>query len=119
MLRADVQIEHREKDVHYMEIQPLSSLFPVSAADGSGSQAQSTIADGVSSFENLLGNALQGVNSLQNDAQQQAAAVATGNASSFNDAAVASEKALLALQLTTQVQNKVVAAYNQIMQMQI
>ena len=66
-----------------------------------------------------MNQALQSVNALQTNAQQLAGEVATGDASSFHDAVIASEKALLALQLTTQVQSKVVNAYNQIMNMQI
>jgi flagellar hook-basal body complex protein FliE len=102
-----------------MEIQPLSSLIPASAADASGSAANSPAQEGVNSFKNLLDQALQGVDALQQNAQQLAGEVATGDASSFHDAVIASEKALLAVQLTAQVQNKVVAAYTAIMSMQI
>ena len=102
-----------------MEIQPLNSLFPVPAADASQGTGRDTAQEGVKSFQDLLGQALQSVNDLQTNAQQLAGEVATGDASSFHDAVIASEKALLAFQLTTQVQNKVVQAYNQIMSMQI
>jgi flagellar hook-basal body complex protein FliE len=98
-----------------MEIQPLNSLFPVPATETSQDPAQA----GANSFSDLLGQALQSVDALQNNAQQLAGQVATGDAGSFHDAVIASEKALLAFQLTTQVQNKVVSAYNQIMNMQI
>jgi flagellar hook-basal body complex protein FliE len=102
-----------------MEIQPISSLMPASSADASGSSTQTPAQDGISSFKDLLDQALQGVDALQKDAQQQAGAVATGDASSFHDAIIASEKALLAFQLTAQIQNKVIGAYNQVMQMQM
>jgi flagellar hook-basal body complex protein FliE len=102
-----------------MEIQPLSSLFPVPAAEASQGAAGDTAQAGVKSFADLLNQALQSVNTLQDNAQQLAGQVATGDASSFHDAVIASEKALLAFQLTTQVQTKVVEAYNQIMSMQI
>lgn len=111
-----------------MEIQPIS-LIPSSVTDGSGSVANvmdgsgnvanSPAQEGINSFQDLLNQALQGVNGLQQNAQQLAGEVATGDASSFNDAVVASEKALLALQLTTQVQNKVISAYTAIMSLQI
>ena len=102
-----------------MEIPSLNSLFPVPATETSQGTAQDSAQDGVNSFRDLLGQALQGVEDLQNNAQQLAGQVATGDASSFHDAVIASEKALLAFQLTTQVQTKVVEAYNQIMNMQI
>jgi flagellar hook-basal body complex protein FliE len=102
-----------------MEIQPLSSLFPVATADASQGTAGDTVQAGVKSFSDLLNQALQSVNSMQNNAQQLAGQVATGDASSFHDAVIASEKAMLALQLTSQVQNKAVQAYNTIMSMQI
>ncbi len=102
-----------------MEISSLSSLFPVPATETSQDTAQGSAQDGVNSFKDLLDQALQSVDALQNNAQQLAGQVATGDASSFHDAVIASEKALLAFQLTTQVQTKVVEAYNQIMSMQI
>jgi flagellar hook-basal body complex protein FliE len=102
-----------------MEIQPLSSLFPVSSSAASQGTAGDTVQAGVKSFGDLLNQALQGVNSLQNNAQQLAGQVATGDASSFHDAVIASEKAMLSLQLASQVQNKVIQAYNTIMSMQI
>ena len=98
-----------------MEIQPLSSLMPAPTADASKDTAQ----DGVNSFEDLLNQALQGVDALQKNAQQLDSEVATGDASSFHDAVIASEKALLAFQLTAQIQNKVIGAYNQVMQIQM
>jgi flagellar hook-basal body complex protein FliE len=102
-----------------MEIQPLSSLFPAPATETSESTAGDTAQEGVKSFNDLLNQALQSVDALQKNAQQLAGEVAMGDASSFHDAVIASEKALLAFQLTAQVQTKVVAAYNQIMNMQI
>ena len=102
-----------------MEIPSLNSLFPVPATEASQDTTQDSAQDGVNSFKELLDQALQGVEDLQNNAQQLAGQVATGDASSFHDAVIASEKALLAFQLTTQVQTKVVDAYNQIMSMQI
>jgi flagellar hook-basal body complex protein FliE len=102
-----------------MEIQPLNSLFPVPATEASNSAAANTTQEGINSFKDMLDQALQGVDALQKNAQQLAGQVATGDASSFHDAVIASEKALLAFQLTTTVQSKVVAAYNQIMAMQI
>lgn len=98
-----------------MEIQATSLLSPMPAAETQKSTAQ----EGANSFKDLLDRALQGVDALQKNAEQAAANVATGNADSFHEAVIAGEKASLALLLTTQVQNKIVDAYNEMMRMQL
>ncbi len=77
------------------------------------------VQNGTKSFQELLTNALGKTNTLQREAEAKALDVAMGDAGSFHQAVVASEKAMLALQLTVQVQNKVVEAYNEVMRMQI
>ncbi len=98
-----------------MEIQFAPLLSPASTTTTQPGSAR----DGINSFKELLDQALQGVDALQKNAEQTAADVATGNASSFHEAVIAGEKASLALLLTTQVQNKIVDAYNDIMRMQL
>jgi len=98
-----------------LEIQLVPLLSPTPTTTSQQSPAQ----DGINSFKDLLDQALQGVDALQKNAEQTAANVATGNASSFHEAIIAGEKASLALLLTTQVQNKIVDAYNEIMRMQL
>lgn len=98
-----------------MEIQPAASLFPTTAP---GSQ-QSSGQGGINSFKHLLDQALNSVDTLQKQAEQAAESVAAGNASNFHDAIIASQKASLALMLTAQIQNKIVEAYNTMMQMQL
>ena len=98
-----------------MMIQDLGPvLFPKQDAAG-----VSTVQKETKSFQDLFNQAVNKVDNLQKDAEIKASDVAMGDAGSFHQAVVASEKAMLALQLTVQVQNKVVEAYNEVMRMQI
>ncbi len=68
------------------------------------------------SFGDTLQSALGGVNALQVHAGAMAQDFATGRTSDVHGVMIAAEQATLALQLTTQVRNKVVEAYQQVMQ---
>jgi flagellar hook-basal body complex protein FliE len=98
-----------------MEILPSMPILPVSESD----VPRATVQEGVKSFKDLLDKALQGVDELQKNAQQLAAQVATGDASSFHEAVIASSRAALALDLAVQVQTKVIDAYSEISRMSI
>ncbi|MDR3563810.1 MAG: flagellar hook-basal body complex protein FliE [Negativicutes bacterium] len=74
---------------------------------------------GTQSFGEVLANALGDVNKLQQDAQQASVNLATGKIQDVSEVVVATEKATIALQLTMQVRNKVVDAYQEIMRMQV
>ncbi|HHV35314.1 MAG TPA: flagellar hook-basal body complex protein FliE [Syntrophomonadaceae bacterium] len=71
------------------------------------------------SFKDLFGSALHQVNSLQKDAERKAGEVVLGDANSFHEVVIATEKAALALQLLVQFQNKAVDAYHEIMRIQL
>lgn len=73
----------------------------------------------VESFANLLQQKLNEVDTLQKDAADQATRVATGDAEYIHQAIIAQEKAYLALQLTVEVRNKLVEAYQEISRMQM
>lgn len=70
------------------------------------------------SFEKVLGNALGDVNDLQLQASDLNTKVVAGELDYLHQATAMSEKATLALQLTIQVRNKVVEAYQEIMRTQ-
>lgn len=72
-----------------------------------------------SNFENFLSDALAKVNNLQNDAAVKSQQLALGENVELHQVMVTTEKANLALQLTIQVRNKIVEAYQEIMRMQI
>lgn len=71
------------------------------------------------SFSELVGGFLEGVNSLQKEADQAIQEVVLGKEENLHQAMIALEKANLALELTVQVRNKVVEAYQEIMRMQV
>lgn len=81
--------------------------------DNEGQQGQGV------SFGDYLKNALDSVNQLQLNSEQAGLDFAAGKTDNIHDVMIAGEKADIALQLTMQIRNKVVEAYNEIMRMQI
>lgn len=75
--------------------------------------------DGKNSFANALSNYIDKVNNLQVDANNQAEAIATGKSSNIHQAMIDMEKANNSFELMMQVRNKIVTAYNQIIDMQL
>lgn len=75
--------------------------------------------DGGDSFAKTLGDAFDNLNSLQNKADDMSTAYANHETSDIHSVMMASEEASIALQMATQVRNKVVDAYQTIMQMQM
>ena len=71
------------------------------------------------SFGEYLSRALEDVQTLQNDAQAGAALTAMGQESYIHNTMLAYEKANLALQLTIQVRDKIVEAFQEIMRIQM
>lgn len=70
-------------------------------------------------FSKFLTDAIQDVNKLQQTADQASLDLAAGKIQDVSQAVIASEKAAISLQLTMQVRNKVVDAYQEIMRMQV
>lgn len=70
-------------------------------------------------FKHALVDALKRVNSDQIESQELHKQLAAGQVDRLHDVMVAAEKASLSLQLTMQVRNKVVEAYQEVMRMQI
>lgn len=72
-----------------------------------------------SSFLSYLNDALKEVNSLQKQAAQGAQKLALGDQDYLHNTMLAYEKASLALQLTIEIRNKLVEAYQEIMRIQL
>lgn len=70
-------------------------------------------------FGRYLTEALAKVEAAQHQAADAAQRLATGEIRDVAEVMIASEKATLALQLTVQVRNKVVEAYQEIMRMPV
>jgi flagellar hook-basal body complex protein FliE len=74
---------------------------------------------GGSAFQSVLGDAISKVEKFQNDATDSVNKFLSGEGEELHKVALASQQADLSMQLFVQVRNKVVTAYNQVMQMQV
>jgi flagellar hook-basal body complex protein FliE len=86
---------------------------------GSGNSAAPPTGENGGSFADTLLNSINKVNDLQNTANSSAEAIATGKSSNIHQAMIDMEKANDSFELMMQVRNKIVTAYNSIMNMQI
>lgn len=71
------------------------------------------------SFKDTLSEAVGEVQRLQNEADSTVKKLVSGEIKDITDAMVAVEKADIAFQSMTAVRNKIVAAYEEIMRMQV
>ncbi len=91
----------------------------MTAAQGGGATQASSATGGVD-FANVLKSSLDGVSQAQNQAlDMQRAFVMGDDTVSLSDTMISMQKANIQFQTTLQVRNKVVAAYNDIMNMQV
>ena len=63
--------------------------------------------------------AIKNTNELQNQSDQMNKMLAAGQVNDISQVVLASEKADIAMQLTLQVRNRVVDAYQEVMRMQV
>ncbi len=75
-------------------------------------------ATGEGSFTRALGTAVDAVDKMQVDADQQADAISHGGGN-LHEVAIAFDKADIAMRLASKVRNKIVDAYNEIMKMSV
>ena len=76
-------------------------------------------ADGSESFSQSLNKAIGQVNTLQKTADQKMEDLATGRTDNIAEVMIAAEKADISLRLMTQIRNKILDAYQEIMRMQV
>lgn len=101
-----------------MAIPPIPPISASSAAPAAANTPVATTTGTSSgSFENILGQAIDSLNTVTNNATNVSLEAAAGNAS-VADATVASTEADLATQLTSDVVTKAVDAFDSIMNMQ-
>ena len=94
----------------------------VAAQGGGAAKAGNSVtaSSGAVDFASVLKSSLDGVAQAENKATVlQNAFVMGDDKVSLSDAMIAMQKANISLQATVQVRNKVVAAYNDIMNMQV
>jgi len=81
-------------------------------------QVTATPSDSLSNFGSFLENAIQQVADQEKNSNTMSEKLLLGQVN-VDQVMIASEQALLSLQLTTQVRNKVIEAYQEIMRTQI
>jgi flagellar hook-basal body complex protein FliE len=96
------------------QIHPVSLVKPESILNSKNP----AVGAGVS-FETILGQALGGVNNLQQQSAALGEKLAAGQLQYIHQATAMAEKATLALELTLQIRNKALEAYQEIMRTQI
>lgn len=91
------------------------NIVPLKTQEAAGEKA----AAGDQAFGQFLQDALQEVNNLQMQSRDMKQQLLTGNVEDLHQVMIAGEKASVALQLTVQIRNKVIEAYQEIMRMQV
>ena len=93
----------------------------MAAAQGGSAQASSAFGGtGSVDFSKVLKSSIDGVAQAQNQAQDMQKAFSLGDDRvSLSDTMISMQKANIEFQTTVQVRNKLVAAYNDIMNMQV
>ncbi|MFT9847862.1 flagellar hook-basal body complex protein FliE [Aneurinibacillus sp. REN35] len=86
---------------------------------GEDKQASPTPNEVTTAFSTYLKNAVQDVNALQKAGEAMNQGLATGQVQDLHQVMIASQKAGVALDMTMQIRNKAVEAYQEIMRMQI
>jgi flagellar hook-basal body complex protein FliE len=74
---------------------------------------------GAGDFQSLLANAIGGVERLRGEAGQSVERFLSGDGEEVHTVALATQRAELAFETFLQVRNKVISAYQSIMQMQV
>nr|WP_090574470.1 flagellar hook-basal body complex protein FliE [Paenibacillus sp. OV219] len=90
----------------------------VKLPDSNGIKDKTTPSEMTQSFSNFLKNAIDGVAAQEQNAQAMNDQYILGNVD-VSQVMISSQQAELGLQLTSQIRNKVIEAYQEIMRMQI
>lgn len=102
-----------------MPILPISPITVSAPIQPGNRTAASPAADGGSSFGNILNEQLDKLSAAHAKADDLSLQAATGDLKSIQDYTIASTEAQLLTQLTVQVRNRAVEAFNDIMRMQV
>lgn len=101
-------------------ISSMSPITPIKRITPPDSQSQTQGAKGVTpDFGKILAQALEEVNQNQKTAERMADDFAAGKISNIHDVIISAEQAAMSLRLTTEIRNKIVDAYREIMRMQL
>lgn len=79
----------------------------------------SVVKESSESFSQVFGRYLNGVNTQLQESEILTTKLVTGEINNLHDVTIAAQKASIALQLTVQVRDKALEAYQEMMRMQI
>jgi flagellar hook-basal body complex protein FliE len=96
----------------------LNQLQPLKTADSAALQSKATPSEMTKNFGDFLKDALDGVSAQEQNVTAMNDQYLLGNVD-VSQVMIASQQAELSLQLTSQVRNKVIEAYQEIMRMQM
>lgn len=94
-------------------------INPIPYITNIGSNPVSGINNSTNSFGDILKAALNDVNNLQLKSQQDDQMLITGDINNIHNVMIDATKADIALQLTIQIKNKIIDAYQEIMRMPV
>ncbi|MBI5007567.1 MAG: flagellar hook-basal body complex protein FliE [Nitrosomonadales bacterium] len=101
-------------------VDSLLTQMRAAMAAAQGQPAQAPAATGGVDFSKVLKSSLDGVNQTQRQAEAMQEAFVMGDDKvSLSDTMIAMQKANISFQTAVQVRNKMVSAYNDIMNMQV
>lgn len=98
-----------------MQITPLTNLIPNLNSTAASSSTSSTNG----SFTNIFSDALNNLQQTETDAENENEKLLTGQSDDIHTAMIASQKADVAVELAVQIRDKVISAYNEVMNMQV
>lgn len=105
-----------------MEIKGIDGSFGVYGITGSihaGGASGASATSPTQDFSKAFGDAINKVNDLQNQANTAIEKLATGESQGLHEVMIAMEKASISFQFLTQVRNKALESYQEIMRMQV
>ncbi|MBT9172556.1 MAG: Flagellar hook-basal body complex protein FliE [Syntrophomonadaceae bacterium] len=100
-----------------MKVMPVNPFVPVMMQQPEAGRELPPA--GAADFSQMLRGALAEVNKLQQDAAEAARNLVLGEAQDVHQVMIAMEQARLAMQLTVQLRNRLVEAYQEVSRMQI
>lgn len=91
----------------------------ISGASGVGTVGGAAKTQGDSSFTDILSDAINSAREAEYSAETENASLLTGETDDLHTPLIEAQKAEIALDLAIQIRNKVITAYNQVMNMQV
>ncbi|AST58988.1 flagellar hook-basal body complex protein FliE [Thermoanaerobacterium thermosaccharolyticum] len=94
-------------------------INPISQINSMGSISASSTTNNSTSFGDILKTAITDVNNLQLKSHQDDQMLVTGDINNIHNVMIDAAKADIALELTIQIKNKILDAYQEIMRMPV